>query len=142
MSLFSKFYDVLFEVISTMLYSTKEVHLNSLIEQPLSNSSWQIYINRSEYLFFDILKKADTHLCHTTKIQKLDIILLRLLRKIEQNRRLPHILSFYRLWICLCWWIFQMHHYLFKFSTSYCNTIKYISKTAVLECGFEQYLHC
>ena len=62
-----------------------------------------MYINRSEYLFYGLLKMSGTHLCHATKIKKLHIILLRLLRKTEQNRRLPNHLSFYRLWICLCW---------------------------------------
>ena len=67
-----------------------------MIKQPLSNSSWQIYINRSEHLFYDLLKMS-------SKTKKLHIILLRLLRKIEQSRRLSNHLSFYRLWICMCW---------------------------------------
>ena len=61
-----------------------------------------MYINRSEYLFYDLLKMSNIHLCHASKIEKLHNILLGLLRKIEQNRRLPNHLSFYRLWIYAC----------------------------------------
>ena len=74
-----------------------------MIEQPLSNLSWQIYINRSEYPFYHLLKMSNPHLCYATKTKKLHIILLRLLRKIKQSRRLSNHLSFYRLWICMCW---------------------------------------
>ena len=67
-----------------------------------------MYINRSEYLFYDLLKMPDTHLCHATKIKMFHNILLSFLRKIEQNRRLLNYLSFYRQWICLCWQIFHL----------------------------------